>query len=369
MDILLTSVIVVLLSLLACRQAFINKRILRTDEARSEKIPYVLLATTLVLVINMLVGGQIFVRLPCILLLGLTSLCILSFSFISYNVITYVLIFLLIIGGILVLLLLLAASGAVNHSSRLFAAFCPFICMTVFVVFALGIWLHLRNLKNVMRSGSIWANVTLGVDAIYAVIPVVITMFYISSMMLFPNCNELTGGIFSVFYFFVIMALGWRFLNESLFVFWTEHERIIVESMRISHIDAAPDNSGSALLYKSIYERILEHFNDEKPYLNSSLTINDVVAVAFSNKLYISKAINRYTGRNFCQFVNYHRVIYAVELFRKNPKIKIADLASQSGFNSAVSFGMAFNLFMGEKPGDWCRRERHRLDKLEKLKK
>ena len=79
--------------------------------------------------------------------------------------------------------------------------------------------------------------------------------------------------------------------------------------------------------------------------------------------LYISKAICAYTGRNFCQFVNYYRIAYAVELFRSNPNMKIVDISSRSGFNSSVSFTMAFRLFMGDKPSDWFRRERAILQK------
>ena len=53
-------------------------------------------------------------------------------------------------------------------------------------------------------------------------------------------------------------------------------------------------------------------------------------------------------------------------LYDMNTDLKVHELASRSGFNSAVSFGMAFKLYMGEKPGDWCRRERYRMDKLKK---
>ena len=68
--------------------------------------------------------------------------------------------------------------------------------------------------------------------------------------------------------------------------------------------------------------RVIDYFDTSRPYLNHELTINDIVNVLFTNKLYISKAISAYTGRNFCQFVNYYRVTYAVELFRKDTSCK-----------------------------------------------
>ena len=136
--------------------------------------------------------------------------------------------------------------------------------------------------------------------------------------------------------------------------------------MRISHGGSVPESDGTIMLYKNIYDRVLDYFTECKPYLNPKLTINDVVEVVFSNKLYISKAISQCAGRNFCQFVNYYRVTHAVELFRNDTGLKVLELATKSGFNSVVSFGMAFRLYMGEKPGDWCRREKFRLEKLKK---
>jgi transcriptional regulator GlxA family with amidase domain len=38
--------------------------------------------------------------------------------------------------------------------------------------------------------------------------------------------------------------------------------------------------------------------------------------------------------------------------------LKIAELANMSGFNSVVSYNMAFRLFMNENPSEWCRKER-----------
>ena len=105
----------------------------------------------------------------------------------------------------------------------------------------------------------------------------------------------------------------------------------------------------------------MQLFENDRMYLNSELTINDVVKIVYTNKLYISRAISQFTGRNFCQFVNYYRVIHSIRLFRENPDLKVAELANQSGFNSSVTFAMAFRLYMSESPSDWCRKERYKI--------
>jgi len=133
--------------------------------------------------------------------------------------------------------------------------------------------------------------------------------------------------------------------------------------MKISRLEVPNDSSRKDAVYKDVYDRIVAYFESEKPYLNSELTINDVVSVVYSNKVYISRAISQYTGRNFCQFVNYYRIMFAVETFRQNDELRISDLANLCGFNSVVSFNMAFRLFMKENPSDWCRREKRKEKK------
>ena len=133
--------------------------------------------------------------------------------------------------------------------------------------------------------------------------------------------------------------------------------------MKLAPVEVAGIGSRENDVFKDIYERVVEYFEREKPFLNGDLTINEVVSVVFTNKLYISRAISQYTGRNFCQFVNYHRVRYSIEKFRDNPDLKVLELSSLCGFNSIVSYAMAFRLFMGETPSEWCRKERSRIIK------
>jgi AraC-like DNA-binding protein len=137
-------------------------------------------------------------------------------------------------------------------------------------------------------------------------------------------------------------------------------ERRILESLKVAAVEVPNDVTRTDTAYQEIYDRIVAYFETEKPYLRNDLIIDDLVKVVFSNKLYISRAISQITGRNFCQFVNYYRIMHSIEAFRANPELKATELASLSGFNSLVSFSMAFRLYMNENPSDWIRKERSR---------
>ena len=136
--------------------------------------------------------------------------------------------------------------------------------------------------------------------------------------------------------------------------------------MRISPVEPSASGAAENNVYKELFERIQEYFDQEKPFLNGNLTINDVVTKVFSNKVYISRAIVQFTGRNFCQYVNFHRIMYAMECFRMNTELKVSELWQLCGFNTIVSFNMAFRLFMDENPSEWCRKEKIRLSKKKK---
>ena len=225
---------------------------------------------------------------------------------------------------------------------------------------------RISDVRFVMRTGSVWNTVCIMVDVIYLMIMSSSSVLFFLLYVYSDVRPVILSSLFVLIFIAILTAMAQRVATSSLFVIWFSHERRIVESMKLTYAEMSMESPGVDVLYKNIYDRVLEHFEKNRPYLNSELTINDVVNVLYTNKLYISKAICAYTGRNFCQFVNYYRITYAIELFRKNPSQKVVDLAGHSGFNSAVSFSMAFRLFMGEKPSDWFRRERARLSKRTK---
>lgn len=111
----------------------------------------------------------------------------------------------------------------------------------------------------------------------------------------------------------------------------------------------------------TVYSRLEEYFRTEKPYLDGNLTVEAVARRLFTNKLYVSKAVRKYSGLNFCQYVNRHRILYSMELFSRDPSLRMNELATMSGFNAVASFNISFRAFMNESPGDWSRKYRESI--------
>ena len=363
MEIFMTSVSVLLLSYLFVK--------LLVGHIRAEKMPdklrvgvmLTLLAEIIVLILCLSARSSM-VETAFFISFGMAGLFVATLSFVPKNFAVRVIGFLLSIETFYVLYRVLSVYAVLPvPSETVFLYGIMAVPVVVLAGYAVSLSFRIADTKYVLRSGSVWNSICIIVDVIYLTAFFIYTWIFAMAVINFKSPPVLLAALFSVMMLSVATALVKRMETSSLFVLWTRHERRIVESMKLTNADMTTESPGVEALYRNIYDRVLEYFEKNRPYLNPDLTINDIVNSLYTNKVYISKAICAYTGRNFCQFVNYYRIAYAVELFRSNPNMKIVDISSRSGFNSSVSFTMAFRLFMGDKPSDWFRRERAILQK------
>ena len=126
-------------------------------------------------------------------------------------------------------------------------------------------------------------------------------------------------------------------------------KNIIKGNLRTSFIDKAEEDKKM----NNLYNRVMIYMNEKKPFLDPDFHMEDMAEEMYSNKLYLSRTINILSGRNFRQFINYHRIQYAISLFKKDPRLKVGEVATMSGFHSSVSFNMAFKVNMGKTPTEW----------------
>lgn len=119
-----------------------------------------------------------------------------------------------------------------------------------------------------------------------------------------------------------------------------------------------PADCDKAAIDQNLYDKCCKYMVERRPFLVENYSLPDLARAMFVNKSYLSKTINRYSGKNFRQYVNYYRVIYAVDLFRKNMSLRVNELSNLSGFHTETSFLESFKSVMGEPPSHWCARER-----------
>ena len=338
----------------------------RTGE-RGGCVPLILLVTVVTLLLDLMAGGCGYCRLASDLSLPSLCLYLISLSLPGSGSMDRMVKVLLSLELLSAVCYLLCICGIPLRVPQAVFVLYPAVAALMFpVMFVTGFGRKLKSVKDTMKSGNVWGYVCLGVDAVYASLfpffMIVLLLIELSGW----DCREWLAVFPLLGLCGTTLALALRICEDSLFLIWTGQEGRIVESMKVTSVASAPDQSHIEEVYRDIYERIVTYFDDEKPYLNSELAIADLVKVLYSNKLYISRSISQFTGRNFRQFVNYYRVKYSMECFRENPDLKVHEMGAMSGFNSVVSYNMAFRLFMGENPSDWCRKEKGRMVKGKK---
>ena len=360
--------LIILLLSSALFQIFKNRRNSGYVDVRSSMMPRVFSALAAMFCCSMVCGSPDPCRLLSDCMIAVTSVIPMVISIRPAGRLPFSCAGIPVIIPIMSLYYLLCAFGFVKMPvTSFFMAFSVFIVIFSAGLFIWMLWRKLRDVKSVMKSGNSWAFVTVCVDFIYVVSPLlVIAVLYLVQTM-FPEAFSFALTVSVLLIILEVVSVAVRISYDSAFVILHDHERVIVESMKIANMDVpgSSDLKGESM-YKELYERIVLYFELSKPYLDGDLTINDVVKEVYSNKVYISKAIFHYTGRNFRQFVNYYRVVYSMDLFRSNLEFKVSELAEKSGFNTVVSYTMAFRLFMNETPSEWCRKERAKILKTKK---
>lgn len=104
----------------------------------------------------------------------------------------------------------------------------------------------------------------------------------------------------------------------------------------------------------SYEEKLKEYFITSKAFLNPGLTAGMVADELGISKYHFSVLLNVYVGRNFYNFLAYHRIAYAIELIEKSESsFSMEALASECGFNSKTSFNRYFREFTGLTPSEF----------------
>lgn len=104
-----------------------------------------------------------------------------------------------------------------------------------------------------------------------------------------------------------------------------------------------------------LYNRIIDHLSDEKPWLDPDFNINDLAKSLMTNRTYLSAAISKGSGDHFSTLVNSYRINEAKRLIIEsvNKAENIDEIMSKCGFRNRGTFNTAFNKLTGMSPGQF----------------
>ena len=99
--------------------------------------------------------------------------------------------------------------------------------------------------------------------------------------------------------------------------------------------------------------KLIDLMENEKPYLNSDIRLNDLAEKLNLSRHHVSQVINEHFDSSFYFFINKYRINEAKKMLDHNTNLNINDIIYQSGFNNRVSFYKAFKALTGITPTDY----------------
>ena len=104
-------------------------------------------------------------------------------------------------------------------------------------------------------------------------------------------------------------------------------------------------------LSKQYKEKLVALMNENKPYLNSDLRLNDIAESLNVTRNQASQIINEHFNKSFFDYINQQRIEASKNLLLQNDeKLNIEQIAYSVGFNNRASFYKAFKKFTNLTP-------------------
>lgn len=109
-----------------------------------------------------------------------------------------------------------------------------------------------------------------------------------------------------------------------------------------------------------LYARVLIVMENEKPYLDPTLTLGKLVRIIGTNRTLLSTTLNSQSKMNFNLWIATYRVNHLLEALRNSPNKSIDELYPLSGFASRTSFYRQFHKVTGQTPQEYVRKKNER---------
>lgn len=160
---------------------------------------------------------------------------------------------------------------------------------------------------------------------------------------------------------YVLMAAGMTgFIFINLLVINALKQSVIFAGLTNEEAELLEDrepDSGKLLPTIEQKHRIEQFMDDEKPFLNANLSLNQLAKQMRISPRELSFVINRGFDKNFFDFVSEYRIRHAAGLLERRDQGKtILEVMYESGFNSKSVFNTAFKQKTGMTPSQYRNR-------------
>lgn len=128
------------------------------------------------------------------------------------------------------------------------------------------------------------------------------------------------------------------------------------EEVNSDEIEKKYKNSGlTDSTIDAIHSRLIQLLDEEKPYVNPNLTLNELAKMLHVHPNYLSQVINSKEEKNFYELINKKRIDEFVKKLEdpENKQYTLIAIAYECGFNSKASFNRNFKKYFDVTPSEY----------------
>lgn len=244
----------------------------------------------------------------------------------------------------------------INRKSMIEIPFNHFLIHIQIVIYFTAVFMLLRKVKKLYLENNAGTHIN-SYNWLFQ-FTVVLTILYscaiVKNILKFSDYQYISewikiGGL--VFQMFIVCWYLFKALNNpSLF------RNIDSKLKLVSDIILEEKKSETITISEKEYQedlvKLKQYMIEEKPFLNPSLTIQDVSSAIEIPVRELSLLINHKLEQHFYDFVNTYRIENAMDILKDatKSKVTILEILYEVGFNSKSSFNTAFKKHTGKTP-------------------
>ncbi len=153
----------------------------------------------------------------------------------------------------------------------------------------------------------------------------------------------------AVFILIIVTVISVSFI--VLFRRQRELNRTLVDQYR-NYLQRTPPKPQADDADWNLWERVEAVMNGDKLFIKKDLTLESMAQYLGTNRTYLSKAVNAFSGGNFSSYVDRYRIREAVGIIEaKGNAVDLREVGDMVGYSSVPAFYKAFSKETGLPPG------------------
>ncbi len=227
------------------------------------------------------------------------------------------------------------------------------------LIYIIAVFLILRNARKIYLENYAGSSIT-SLKWLFE-LTLAISIFYviafIKNIFKFSDYPYVSEWVKIGLFVFQLLIISWYLFNTlnnpNLFRNIDSKLKLVSDIiLEDKNIETIPVTD---LEYNSEIEKLKNYMIDKKPFLNPSVTIQDIAKDLQITPRELSVLINHTLGQHFFDFVNTYRIENAMTILKDPAKSKetILEILYEVGFNSKSSFNTAFKKHTGFTPTEY----------------